>query len=84
MGSSDDQSRSVTSEGIGEAAAYVKKFDIEQTTWRELLEENIDRIRRGAFSLHWLETKGSGWGTKVKPSSRGLLMTDINRPQILR
>ena len=66
MGSTDDQLRSVTSEGIGEAAAYVKKFDIEQTTWRELLEENVDRIRRGAFSFHWLETKGSGWGTKER------------------
>jgi len=67
--------------GIGEAAEYVRKFNIEQTTWRQLLEENIDRIRRGAFSLHWLDIKGSGWGTKVKPSSRGLLMADINRPK---
>jgi hypothetical protein len=65
-----------------DVAAYVKKFAIEEPTWRELLEENIDRIQRGSFSLHWMDTRGSGWGTKVKPSSRGLLMTDINRPKI--
>lgn len=70
-------------EGLGEEplAAYVEKFDRDRQVWGELLQENIDRINRGSYSLHWMNTEGTAWGTKVKPSSRGLLMSDINRPK---
>lgn len=49
--------------------------------WGELLEENLDRLRKGSYSLHWLDTDKANWGTKVKPSSRGLTGQDINRPK---
>jgi hypothetical protein len=67
--------------GAEDVAKYEKKFDQHRKVWGELLEENVERIRRGSYSLHWLDTSKAAWGTKVKPSSRGLLLSDIARPK---
>jgi hypothetical protein len=65
----------------GEALeAYEKKFHEYYNTWGELLQENLDRLSRGSFSLHWMDTSKANWGTRVKPSSRGMTYQDISRP----
>lgn len=63
-------------------ANHITKFDRHREVWGEILTENLDRLRKGSMSLHWMDTEGSHWGTKVKPSSRGLTMNDINRPAV--
>jgi hypothetical protein len=68
--------------GAEEVAAYETKFRAHRAKWGACLEENLDRIRHGQYSLHWLDTSKTAWGTKVKPSSRGLLLQDINRPKV--
>src|SRR5690606_19686867 len=45
----------------------------------EVLQENVERIKRGRYSLHWLDTSGANWGRRAKPSARGLTYTDVNR-----
>ncbi|MGH8974092.1 MAG: ferritin-like domain-containing protein [Acidimicrobiia bacterium] len=60
-------------------AAWEESFQRDKQIWGELLDENIDRLERGSYSLHWTDTTNSHWGTKVKPSSRGLTFNDINR-----
>ena len=62
-------------------AEYEARFRSHVQIWGELLEENLDRLRRGSFSLHWMETDEANWPVKVKPSSRGLTYTDMNRPK---
>ncbi len=62
-------------------AEYEARFRSHAQIWGELLEENLDRLRRGSFSLHWMETDEANWPVKVKPSSRGLTYTDMNRPK---
>ncbi len=47
--------------------------------WALVLGENVERIRRGSYSLHWLDTDGGHFGKRAKPSSRGLTYTDVNR-----
>jgi hypothetical protein len=64
-----------------ETEAYVQKFKAYYEQWGALLQENLDRLNRGSYSLHWLDTKATHWGTKVKPSSRGLTIGDIDRPR---
>lgn len=63
-----------------ELAGYIEAFNRHREIWGEMLTENRDRVRSGVPSLHWMNTDGSNWGTAVKPSSRGLTMSDINRP----
>jgi hypothetical protein len=62
-------------------AAWEASFEADKQIWGELLAENIDRLERGSYSLHWADTAGSHWGTRVQPSSRGLTYNDINRPR---
>ena len=59
---------------------YIAQFEGYRQQWGEMLTENLDRLRAGSPSLHWMDPDGSNWGTKVKASSRGLTMNDINRP----
>jgi hypothetical protein len=66
--------------GEEELEAYEAKFRGYYQIWGELLEENMERLRKGSYSLHWLNTDNANWGTKVKPSSRGLTGPDLNRP----
>ena len=66
----------------GALESYITSFESYREIWGELLTDNLDRLRRGSPSLHWMNTEGSNWGTKVKASSRGLTMTDINRPAV--
>jgi hypothetical protein len=61
--------------------AWEASFEHDKQIWGDLLAENIDRLERGSRSLHWTDTTGSHWGTKVAPSSRGLTYADINRPK---
>jgi hypothetical protein len=63
-------------------AAWEASFESDKQIWGELLAENIDRLERGSRSLHWTDTSRSNWGTRVKPSSRGLTYNDINRPKV--
>lgn len=58
---------------------YEATFRKDYQTWAEILGENVERIRRGSYSLHWMNTEGGHWGKRAKPSSRGLTYTDINR-----
>src|SRR5438067_6748191 len=62
-----------------ELVAWEAGFERDKQIWGELLAENLDRLERGSRSLHWTDTSGSHWGTKVQPSSRGLTYNDINR-----
>lgn len=56
-------------------------FQRDKQVWGELLQENIDRLERGSYSLHWTDTSKAAWGTRARPSSRGLTYADINRPK---
>jgi hypothetical protein len=60
-------------------AAWEASFEHDKQIWGEILAENVDRLERGSYSLHWTDTTNSHWGTKVAPSSRGLTYNDINR-----
>ena len=35
-------------------------------------------MKKGTYSLHWMNTDKANWGRRAKPSSRGLTYTDIN------
>ena len=35
-------------------------------------------MKKGSYSLHWMNTDKASWGKRAKPSSRGLTYTDIN------
>jgi len=59
--------------------AYEKAFEAHQQVWGEILNENAERLARGSYSLHWMNTDGGHWGKRAKPSSRGLTMTDVNK-----
>jgi len=65
---------------LGEEAVahYEESFRRHYGEWAALLERNAERLRRGEYSLHWLDTDGANWGRRAKPSSRGLTYTDIN------
>ncbi|HMM76574.1 MAG TPA: ferritin-like domain-containing protein [Gammaproteobacteria bacterium] len=60
-------------------ARYEGMFRKDYQTWAQILGENVERIKRGSYSLHWTKTEGGHWGKRAKPSSRGLTYTDINR-----
>jgi hypothetical protein len=59
-------------------AHYRATFHEHQRQWLAILERNAERLARGQYSLHWLETDGANWGRRAKPSSRGLTYTDVN------
>lgn len=61
-------------------AAYRARFHEHYQRWGALLQENLDRLARGSYSLAWMDTSQANWGVRVKPSSRGLTYTDIARP----
>lgn len=60
-------------------AHYEDAFRHNYKSWAEILNRNVESIKKGQFSLHWLDTNGAHWGKRAKPSSRGLTYTDINR-----
>jgi len=60
--------------------AYEKKFKGYYEIWGTLLQENLDRLQKGSYSLHWTDTSKAAWGTNVRPSSRGMTYQDISRP----
>src|SRR5580704_3623683 len=61
-----------------EVARYESEFKQYATKWAEILERNADRMKRGSYSLHWMNTDKASWGRRAKPSSRGLTYTDVN------
>ncbi len=65
---------------VGEAAVqwYERRFGEENPEWTAILQRNAERLARGQFSLHWLDTSQANWGRRAKPSSRGLTYTDVN------
>ena len=60
-------------------AFYEKKYSRDYNQWTEILQRNVERMVKGDFSLHWMNTEGSPWGKRAKPSSRGLTYTDVNK-----
>lgn len=58
---------------------YEQKYGAHYRVWSEILSENAERLARGSYSLHWMNTDGANWGKRAKPSSRGLTYTDTNR-----
>jgi hypothetical protein len=58
---------------------YERDFRQRYGEWAAILERNVERLMRGQYSLHWLDTDGAHWGRRAKPSSRGLTYTDVNR-----
>jgi hypothetical protein len=61
-------------------AEYESYYERDKEVWLEALAApTVERLRRGSLDLAWMDTTGSHWGTKVKPSPRGLTVMDINR-----
>src|SRR5687767_13195083 len=60
-------------------AAYEAAFATDKESWIALAAPAVERLEKGSFSLHWMDTEGGAWGTKVQPSSRGLTFMDCNR-----
>jgi hypothetical protein len=54
-------------------------FEAHRQVWGDVLAENLDRLERGSYSLHWTNTDDAHWGTRIKPSPRGMTFTDMNR-----
>ena len=57
---------------------YETEFKQHATKWQEILDRNVERMKKGSYSLHWMNTDKAKWGRRAKPSSRGLTYTDIN------
>ena len=66
---------------LGEEAVsrYEEHFRRHYAEWASLLERNAERLARGSYSLHWLDTENARFGRRAKPSSRGLTYTDVNQ-----
>ncbi len=58
--------------------SYESSFRDGHREWMAVLARNAERLARGQYSLHWLDTDGAAWGRRAKPSSRGLTYTDVN------
>ena len=61
-----------------DVAAYEETFQQQYPQWMAVLARNAERLGRGEFSLHWLNTEQAAWGRRAQPSSRGLTYADIN------
>lgn len=59
-------------------SGYEEAFRGRYTQWMAMLARNAERLARGQYSLHWLDTEQASWGRRAKPSSRGLTYADIN------
>src|ERR1700731_4291112 len=59
-------------------ARYESEFKQHATKWQEILERNTERMKKGSYSLDWMNTDKASWGRRAKPSSRGLTYTDVN------
>ena len=57
---------------------YETMFKEHATHWQEILERNSERMKRGSYSLHWMNTEKAAWDRRANPSSRALTHTDIN------
>ncbi|HZH79440.1 MAG TPA: hypothetical protein VEY88_25695 [Archangium sp.] len=62
-----------------ELERWEKNWHEHKQVWGEMLQENADRMKKGTYSLHWMNTDGSSWGRRAKPSSRGLTYQDLSR-----
>ncbi len=71
----DDHTSSPDADAL---ARYERRFRDEQQAWATILQRNVERLARGQYALHWLDTSGANWGRRAKPSSRGLTYTDVN------
>jgi hypothetical protein len=58
--------------------AYEIDFRQRHQEWMAVLARNAERLTRGEFSLHWLNTDDAAWGRRAQPSARGLTYADIN------
>ncbi len=62
-----------------EVARYEEAFVRHHSEWAAILQRNAERLARGRYSLHWLDTSQAHWGRRAKPSSRGLTYGDVNQ-----
>ena len=60
-------------------AFYENKYKRDYNQWTEILQRNVERMTKGDLSLQWMNTDGSPWGKRAKPSSRGMTYTDVNK-----
>jgi hypothetical protein len=61
-------------------AKYEQEFEAHGQVWGEILQNNIERLHSGSYSLHWMNGDANAWGSqKPKISSRGLTFNDVNR-----
>jgi len=60
-------------------ARYEEAFRHHYAEWAAILQRNAERLARGQYSLHWLDTEKARWGRRAKPSSRGLTYGDVNQ-----
>lgn len=50
------------------------------STMEELLEHNLERLKRGTLDLSWMNPRyPERWGVRIKPSAHGLTMMDLSR-----
>ena len=49
-------------------ARYETEFKQHATQWQEILERNAERMKKGSYSLHWMDTDKAAWGRRAKPS----------------
>jgi hypothetical protein len=60
-------------------ARYEESFRHHYAEWAAILARNAERLSRGSYSLHWLDTDAAAWGRRAKPSSRGLTYGDVHQ-----
>jgi hypothetical protein len=58
--------------------AFEASFRNEHPEWLAVLMRNAERLTRGEYSLHWLDTDQAAWGQRAKASARGMTLADIN------
>jgi hypothetical protein len=62
-----------------EVGRYEEAFRRHYAEWAAILQRNAERLARGRYSLHWLDTEQAHWGRRARPSSRGLTYADVNQ-----
>jgi hypothetical protein len=69
----------VTANGGVPLTEFETAFRERHQQWMAVLARNTERVMRGQYSLHWLNTDGAAWGRRATPSARGLTYADINQ-----
>ena len=47
---------------------YETEFKQHATKWQEILDRNVERMKKGSYSLHWMNTdKANGAAARSRP-----------------